>query len=156
MKSSYFPTPEHGQAAQHMLEFFQNKEGVEALTLTCSCARGVAVPQSDLDFSVIMRPETLATSRESLEETWSNFAASSNLEKPLEQHGSYVHVEVDFSDLQFAPRERGWTSGPSSFELELGNDLIYAVPLWEGSDYFQSERAKWLPYYGGKLRQERL
>jgi hypothetical protein len=40
--------------------------------------------------------------------------------------------------------------------LEIGNTLVYTVPLWQRSDYFDSLKAQWLPYYSEVLRQERL
>lgn len=70
--------------------------------------------------------------------------------------GRYAHVDLDLTDGRFAPEPRGWTSGPDSFELEIGNLLVYGEPLWEGADYLQLLKRQWLPYYAETLRRERL
>jgi hypothetical protein len=94
-----------------------------------------AARDSCLDFLVLLRPEVF---------------------RALLQVGKYSHVDLDFIDGRFVPKPRGWTSGPDEFELEIGNTLVYAVPLWQRDDYYDSLKAQWLPYYSEALRQERL
>jgi hypothetical protein len=38
----------------------------------------------------------------------------------------------------------------------VGNFLVYSVPLWQGSDYYERLQQQWLPYYDETLRLERL
>jgi hypothetical protein len=70
--------------------------------------------------------------------------------------GKYSHVDLEFIDGCFIPQPRGWTSVPDEFELDIGNYLVYSVPLWKRGDYFQRLKAQWLPYYNETLRRERL
>jgi len=39
--------------------------------------------------------------------------------------GKYAEVEIEFSDGEFVPKARGWTTGPDDFELQIGNTLVY-------------------------------
>jgi hypothetical protein len=65
-------------------------------------------------------------------------------------------VDLNLGDGCFVPKPRDWTSGPDEFELEIGNSLVYSVPLGERDDCFSRLKAKWLPYYDEGLRRERL
>jgi len=155
--SPVYPTFEHEQCAMRVVDFFRRQPGVEVVTLICSCARGVAVPGSDLDMDVIMDPAFFASPEQaSLELGWQEFRGAEPIFQRLAQHGPYADVGVDFIDAQFAPEPRSWTSGPDEFELAIGNSVAYAGPLWERGDFFQRLKAQWLPYYDEALRRERL
>jgi hypothetical protein len=121
-----------------------------------SCARGRANVGSCVDILVLVQPDVLAMRGEELRSRWDRLYAGQEVFKTLRRHGRFSHVDLDFVDGCFEPRPRGWTSGPDEFELEIGNTLVYAVPLWMGTDYLQRLRARWLPYYGEELRSERL
>jgi hypothetical protein len=121
-----------------------------------SCARGKASRDSCLDILVLVPPEVLATARAALEQAWSEFYEGEEVFRTLRGVGKYSHVDLEFSNGCFVPQERGWTSGPDEFELEIGNTLVYSVALWEGGAYLARLKAQWLPYYDEALRQERL
>jgi predicted nucleotidyltransferase len=55
--SALYPTPEHARAAEVITAHFADRDDVDAVLLTCSCARGVAVPESCLDIMVLIDPE---------------------------------------------------------------------------------------------------
>ena len=79
--------------------------------------------------------------------------------RALRQVGKFSHVHPEFFDGQFAPTEQDEAAGPDSFELGIGNCLVYSVPLWERdgqSDHLMDIRRTWLPYYDDGLRQKRL
>jgi len=54
--------------------------------------------------------------------------------------GRYSNIEVDFHDGRFKPQARHWTSGPDPFELEIGNLLVYAVPLRDEGGHWERLR----------------
>ena len=54
---SLFPTAQHRAAALYATEFFRGCEGVDAVLLTCSCARGKAVRESCVDMTVLLQPD---------------------------------------------------------------------------------------------------
>jgi predicted nucleotidyltransferase len=51
-----YPTDQHRRAAEAAVEFFSAQEGVQAITLICSLARGTATSESDLDLGIVMGP----------------------------------------------------------------------------------------------------
>lgn len=151
-----YPSVEHKNAAQAIVAFFQEQE-VDAVLLTCSCARGKATKDSCLDISILTSPEKFTDQGMFyMRQKWSEFHESAEVFKVLRRVGKYSHVDLDFTEGRFQPITRGWTSGPDSFELEIGNTLVYSVPLLEHTGYFQKLKRQWLPYYDDELRQERL
>ena len=42
------------------------------------------------------------------------------------------------------------------FEIEIGNQICYSVPIDNAGPYFQELQTKWLPYYDDDLRLQRL
>jgi hypothetical protein len=46
--------------------------------------------------------------------------------------------------------------GPDSFEVEIGNRLVYAFPFHKEGAHFRQLQSQWLPYYGEDLRLSRL
>lgn len=151
-----YPTVEHEQASEMIVGFFSARTGIEAAILTGSCARGKATYDSCLDFLVVVQPEVLSAEKTALEQHWNDFYETQGVFEALRQVGEYSNVDLEFIDGRFEPRPRSWTSGPDEFELEIGNALVYAVPLWERSDYLERLKNQWLPYYDEDLRQERL
>ena len=65
-------------------------------------------------------------------------------------------LPLDVIDGEFQPGPRELDGGPDWFEVEVGNYLVYAVPLWQRSDHHTRLQACWLPYYDETLRRERL
>jgi hypothetical protein len=126
--------------------------------LTCSCARGKATRDSCLDITVLLAPGLPGPEREALAEAWKQADSSQPVFAEQRQAGRFSQVDLDFHSGQLDPRQHphGWTSGADAFELEVGNLLAYSVPLWERDRAYQELRARWLPYYGEALRQERL
>lgn len=150
-----YPTSEHEQGAQRVVEFFAQQPGVAAVLLTCSCARGKASADSCLDVAVVLHPDA---ARLDLEAMWAYADASDPVFQRLRAVGKYSNVDMTFTDGRFDPAafHHGWTTGPDDFELAVGNLLVYCVPLWQRDDYFDRIRARWLPYYDENLRRERL
>ena len=151
-----YPTIEHQNAAESVIDFFAPLDKIDALCLTCSCARGKATKDSCLDLLVIAKPEVISTSQGGLEKMWTEFYTTAPVFQRLAAVGKYAHVDLEFSDGHFLPRQRGWTGGPDEFELVIGNYLVYSVVLHQKSSYFQQLKEKWLPYYDEDLRQKRL
>lgn len=151
-----YPTPQHERAAQRVVEFFSHQPDVDAVLLTCSCARGKASRDSCLDIDILI-PADLPTARRSeLEQAWKNIYESEIVFQELRRVGQYSNVDLEFHDGVFLPPEHGWTTGPDEFEVEIGNLLAYSVPLWERGGHLERLKAQWLPYYDEALRRGRL
>lgn len=153
-----YPTPQHQQAAHRIVEFFSAQDEVDAVLLTCSCARGKASQDSCLDIAILVAPEVFVAIRAELEHRWQCFYQTEPVFEALRKVGRYSHVDLEFVDGVFTPtaHQHGWTTGPDAFELSIGNLLVYTVPLWERTDYFSQLKRQWLPYYADDLRRERL
>jgi predicted nucleotidyltransferase len=151
-----YPSPEHQQAAEAIVEFFSANYPVEAVLLVNSCARGKATRDSCLDMLVLARPEILSPHLSTWEKQWADFNRTHPVVQTLERVGRYSQVHLDFSDGVFVPREQDEAAGPDSFEIEIGNFLVYSLPLWQGSDYLTQVKEQWLPYYAEPLRRQRL
>ncbi len=53
-KSLTYPTPQHKEAAQAIVEFYRGTVGIEAVLLVNSCARGKASRHSYLDIAILL------------------------------------------------------------------------------------------------------
>lgn len=148
-----YPTVQHRLATEAAVEFFSAQEGVEAILLICSLARGTATPQSDLDLGILVRP---GMEWQAMRECWDAFYQRNPVFADLLRISSLMHVDVSFTDGCFTLRGRGVLSGPDAFELEIGNFLAYSKLLWRNGPYYQELEGKWLPYYDDVLRQNRL
>jgi hypothetical protein len=151
-----FPTPAHQAVAEAIVDFFRDKAGVDAVLLVNSCARGMGTPESDLDLAILVDLALPDTARSQLEQDWRRDYAT----RPLYQHfrasGRFTGVHLDLIDAQYQPTVWDDGGGPDSFELEIGNQIAYSLPLWEGNQAFARLKAQWLPYYGEDLRLARL
>jgi len=135
-----FPTETHRSLAAETAVALAGDPRVMAICLTCFIARNVADYQADLDMVAF-------TAREHI----------SALEAAAERHctaSSEIHFDLEISHGDFAPGQQGWTN-VDAFELEVGNYVAYARPLFERGDAFQQLEARYLPYYEDALAQRR-
>ncbi|MBN1639649.1 MAG: hypothetical protein JXA09_00345 [Anaerolineae bacterium] len=155
MTCARYPSVEHERAARQIVDLFAREPGVLAVLLTCSCARGRATPDSCLDVAVLLSRDLAPGRRALLEQTWAEADEGEAVFADLRRVGAFSHVDLSFFDGAFVPPYHGWMTGPDEFELEIGNLLVYSVPLWERGGDLAQLKARWLPYYGEPLRQER-
>jgi hypothetical protein len=151
-----FPTPIHRQAAETIVEFFANRPRILAVVLVNSCARGVAIPESDLDMAILVDPSMNLAERQLLERQWQADATARPVFARLKQLGKFSGTQLELFTGQWTPERWDEGGGPDNFEIEIGNQVAYAVPLWERGQAFADLRKIWLPYYGQPLQQERL
>lgn len=151
-----YPTPTHEQAATAAVSFFSSKAEVDAVLLTCSCARGKATKDSCVDIAVLLQKERPIGKENQLEAQWQNHYRHEPIFDELRSVGAYSHIDLLYFRGEFQPTKRDWLSGADEFELEIGNLLAYAVPLFERNDHFHQLQEHWLPYYSEDLRKERL
>lgn len=151
-----YPTSQHQRAAEVLTQFFRPRAETEAVLLLNSCARGFATPDSCLDIAVLVRPEVLTREQEGLQRNWQDFYTSNPAFEQLKQVGRFSVVHFDYVDGTYDATLWDDGGGPDGFELGIGNQLVYGVPLWEGSDYLAQLKGKWLPYYDEALRRQRL
>ncbi len=151
-----YPTPVHARVAESIVEFFTSLPEVDAVILYGSCACGRATPDSSLDILALVPPDILATQEMHLYRCWSEYCETEAAFEELGRVSKYASVNLSYIDGIFRPRLGDGFSGPDLFEVEIGNTLLYSVPLWERGGRLQRLREEWLPYYGETLRRERL
>ncbi len=150
-----FPTSIHRRAAEAIVDFSMGLP-VEAVLLVNSCARGTATPESDLDIALLIDPELTARQRQLLDHAWCQQYENDSVFRELERLSRFARVHLDLFDGRWVAEPWDDGGGPDAFEIEIGNQVAYAVPLWERSSAFADLRTRWLPYYKESLREERL
>ena len=151
-----FPTPIHRQAAENITDFFSPHAATRGVLLVNSCARGVATPLSDLDMAILIDPDLEDGARRQLEADWLAHYAQQPVFEQLRQLGRFSGVHLDLITGRWVPEIWDEGGGPDSFEIEIGNQVAYAVPLWQRDGAFDELCARWLPYYPEDLRLQRL
>jgi len=151
-----FPTSLHEQAAEIAYHFFQPQAAVDTVLVVNSCARGQAVPESDLDMQILVCPNTPVEEVTRLEVLWQKELASNEVLHKYRESGKHAHVHLDLIRGEYIPETWDDGGGPDWFEVGIGNQLAYAAPMYEAGAYYRMLQAQWLPYYGADLRRQRL
>ncbi|HXX36549.1 MAG TPA: nucleotidyltransferase domain-containing protein [bacterium] len=151
-----YPTAAHEKAAEAVVGMFRHLAPVPAVILRGSCARGRATRDSCVDIVVLTSDAASPDDRRTLEQSWERAYRVEAVYETLRSVGRFSHVDLDVTDGRFAEPPRGWTSGPDSFELEIGNTVAYTVPLWQRGEAFNRLAGQWLPYYDDARRARRL
>ncbi|WP_420594010.1 hypothetical protein [Deinococcus sp.] len=153
---THFPSDLHEAAAQAVTGFFSAQAHVQSVLLVNSCARATATPQSDLDFAILVEADLEAPSVTALEQAWQAHYQRQAVFGAFRRSGRFTGIHLDIITGQYQPTDLDDAGGPDSFELEIGNQVAYSLPLWQASDALAHLRAQWLPYYGDALRRKRL
>ncbi len=151
-----FPTAVHEQAAQSVVDFFAVHSQTRAVLLVNSCARGRAVPESDLDVAILVDAAMPKCDLLSLERQWHERYAELPVFRKLEELSRFARIHLEMFDGRFTPQRWDDGGGPDCFEIEIGNRVAYAAQMWQRGSAFADLRAIWLPYYDEPLRQQRL
>jgi predicted nucleotidyltransferase len=151
-----FPTVLHREVAELAGDFFSVHAHVDTILVVNSCARGRAVAGSDLDMAVLLTPAAPSQEVQSLTTLWQEFMTAQPLIHRFRSTGRFTQVHLDVFDGRMIPTIWDDGGGPDSFEVEIGNRLVYAAPFGEVGTYFRELQSEWLPYYGDELRRSRL
>lgn len=151
-----FPTSLHEQAAETAYRFFQPQAAVDTVLVVNSCARGQAVPESDLDMQVLVCPNTPVEEVTRLEVLWQQELTSNDVLRKYRESGKHAHVHLDLFRGEYTPATWDDGGGPDWFEVAIGNQLAYAAPMHTAGRFYRQLQAEWLPYYNMDLRSQRL
>jgi hypothetical protein len=121
-----------------------------------SCARGQAVPESDLDFAILVKPETTQTQLKRIEDAWLNYSESHTMLLKYRQLTQFSHLHLDVIDGSYTPTVLEVGVASDFFEIEIGNQICYSAPMDRAGAYFQELQNTYLPYYDENLRLQRL
>ncbi len=156
MRKPVFPTKLHQDAAEIVGNYFKNAPETDTVLVVNSCARGQAVPESDLDFAILVSPETTATQINIINTAWKGFSGSQPAILQYKQSNPYAHLHLDIIDGNYIPAIPEPGEPGDSFEIEIGNQVVYSAPMHSAGPYFRELQQKWLPYYDEELRYARL
>ena len=148
----YYPTIQHQNATNKFLEIFSKDSRIKTILLIGSCARCKASKDSCLDLCVIVKNKHIKSVIKKFERLKNRIKEF----KDVQNVGRFSQIDLEVTEAKFKPKERSWTSGPDSFELEIGNIFRYSVVLFDKNSYFKNLSKNYLPYYSEKLRKNRL
>jgi hypothetical protein len=143
LESMTFPTEKQRAISERVVSRLAADPEVEAVALTASLALGYGDPVSDLDMVVYARPPNLEAVRERCLEINERYDRDEDF---------WVDIEVSSGD--FAPGVMGWCE-VDEFELEVGNFVAHAVPVFDRNGMFAELQGQWLPYYDEELARMR-
>lgn len=151
-----FPTKLHRSAAESIGEYFSSRSWVDTVLVVNSCARGQAVPESDLDFAILLKRDTSPDEIKDLDADWQVHAETLPAIIAYRQSGSHALLHLDLITGEYFPGIMEAGGGPDLFEIEIGNQVGHSAPMGVPGVYFRALQAKWMPYYGEQLRLDRL
>ena len=151
-----FPTKLHQDTAELIRDYFLAIINVDTVLVVNSCARGQAVPESDLDFAILIKPGTTPVDIINIENAWQIYLETQPAFLKYKQSNQFAHLHLDIIDGNFKPGIMGNGEPIDYFEIEIGNQICYAAPMDNTGPYFKELQNKWLPYYNEELRQQRL
>ena len=151
-----FPTTLHEKAAEAIQHYFLRVPNVDTVLVVNSCARGQAVPESDLDFAILVKPETSLPEVMNIETAWQVYASAQPELLKYRDLSPYAHLHLDVISGQYIPAIMEDGGGPDYFEIEIGNQICYSAPMGGSGPHFKTLRNKWMPYYSEDLRMQRF
>jgi len=150
-----YPTQHHAAAATSAVAYWAKVSDVEAVLLTCSCARNQAVPASCVDLAVLVPP---GEDERFWHQEMRRFAAFAERDEAIQDLDAIVPwsaVDMDISTGEFAIPHHGYTTGADDHEVHIGNLLAWSVPLHTQGPRFEELCDQWLPYYEESVAIER-
>jgi predicted nucleotidyltransferase len=151
-----FPTELHQKAAELVKDYFLSIPSVDTILVVNSCARGQAVLESDLDFAILVKPDTTKKGIEKVEMAWLAYSKTHKTILEYKKVSPFAHLHLDIIDGHYTPTLIENGEPIDYFEVEIGNHICYSAPMSPVGAYFSELKEKWLPYYDEELRRDRL
>ena len=151
-----FPTKLHQDTAELTRDYFLPISSVDTVLIVNSCARGQAVPESDLDMAILVDPDTPANQIKNIETAWITYLVNQPVFLKYQQSTPFAHIHLDIITGNYTPANIEVGEPIDYFEIEIGNQICYSVPIDHAGPYFEELQTKLLPYYDDDLRLQRL
>lgn len=147
------PTETHKKTVKLVKEFLEAEEACKALTICGSVARNKGSYDSDLDFVAFFEPgfdyEEIINSANELIKKEIHDSKPSDV-------GIFFGIDIHPHTGEVEIPDRHWTSGPDSYETDIGNIFVYCSVVFDKDDFYKNAKEKFVPYYDEELRKERL
>lgn len=155
-RSKLFPTDTHRKVTERAVDLLSRHRSIEAIILTCSCARGLG--SRDIDYAAFVTPGTSLEEIKYIESEWYRAINEDITFKSFRQTGPFFQLDLWVTDGQFQPKYQPHllSHGPDCMELDIGNLYMYSKPLSGNLDRFNQTKESLLPYYSDELRNQRL
>jgi hypothetical protein len=151
-----FPTHLHQDIGELIRGYFSGIAQVDTILVVNSCARGHAVAESDLDFAILLQPDTHPAAKEKIETAWQRYIETHPQFLQYSRSGPSAHLHLDLITGQYSPGIMEDGGGVEYFEIEIGNQIRYSAPMGDPGAFFKALQNKWLPYYSEELQSSRL
>jgi len=151
-----FPTLLHQDTAGVVQNYFLSLPTIDTVLVVNSCARGLAVIESDLDFAILAKPGTTKTEIGKAEADWQIYAKDNKIISEYKRSTPYAHLHLDIIDGNYISQQIEPGEPIDFFEVEIGNQICYSTSLGNAGEYFRELQNKWLPFYNDELQQQRL
>ena len=151
-----FPTDLHQDTAELVRDYFLEISDVDTILVVNSCARGQAVPESDLDFAILIKPDTTPAEIKNIEAAWQIYSKTLPALLKFKQSHKFAHLHLDIINGSYTPSIIEEGEPVDYFEVEIGNQICYSATMNNAGSYFQELQKKWLPYYNEDLRLQRF
>src|SRR3954468_19141202 len=132
-----FPTKLHQDTAELIKDYFLTFTSVDTVLIVNSCARGKATPESDLDFSILVKPGVTKDEIKNIETAWLTYSANQSTLLKYKQSTPFAHIHLDIIDGNYEPIFLEAGEPIDYFEIEIGNQICYAAPMDKAGFYFQ-------------------
>src|SRR3954469_13037332 len=98
-----FPTKLHQDSAEVIRDYFLSIRNVDTVLVVNSCARGQAVPESDLDFAILVKPDTTPNKIKNIETTWQTYSESQPTILEYKKSNPFAHLHLDIINGNYTP-----------------------------------------------------
>jgi predicted nucleotidyltransferase len=156
MSEIIFPSRIHKQIVAIVKDYFIQQQNVDTILLVNSLARGKATADSDIDIAILVSEATDKSKISALEDSWKSLLISNSTIDQYIRSNKFAQIHLDIIDGIFEPAIWEDGAGVDSFEVEIGNRLLYSKSLNDEGEYFKKLKTKWLPYYDNTLQSKRL
>ena len=151
-----FPTELHESVAKLVQDYFLAISSIDTVLVVNSCSRGRAVPESDLDFAILVKPKTAPAAIKIIESEWQTYTETQPTVVAFKHSHQFAHLHLDVIEGNYTPGILEPGAPSDFFEIEIGNQIRYSLPMNPPGTYFQELQQKWLPYYNETLRSQRF
>jgi len=151
-----FPTKLHQDSAELIRDYFLTISGIDTILIVNSCARGLAVPESDLDVAILVNPDTTASEIKTIETDWLTYSTNQPVLLKYKRSTPFAHIHLDIITGNYMPAIIEVGEPIDYFEIEIGNQICYSAPMSDPGSYFRELQSKWIPYYDDDLSLQRF
>ena len=92
---------------------------MDTVLVVNSCARGQAVPESDLDFAILVNPETTPAEIKKIETNWQIYSETKPTFLKYKQSNQFTHLHLDIIDGNYTPTILEIDGASDFFEIEI-------------------------------------